>query len=244
MRWLDGEYAGLEEWVPAVRLVAPWEEAGALLEDERRMLAALQASGVVHDTVPYRAAEFVFMSVPQEARAEVFFGTKAIERELLVIDDLEAAAVRLGLDAEVLLSEPLAYTGRSGEYRAPFWVAVKVARRCCQRFAGEVLQCILEQEQELRSELVTGDHSSGSRWVSPGTVREHARAELERAEPVFSLVRQWCEQDRLEQFDQVMALREEVDRLRDMLEDTIRWLRESGHPVKAALLSKDLTRNP
>ena len=57
VRLLDGEYEGLEIWVPRVRLVAPWEEAEALLEDERRMLAALEASGNAYGTVPYKAVE-------------------------------------------------------------------------------------------------------------------------------------------------------------------------------------------
>ena len=38
-------------------------------------------------------------------------------------------------------------------------------------------------------------------------------------------------------------MREEVDRLRALVEDTARWLRDSGHPVKAALLSKELGRD-
>ncbi len=29
VRRLDGEYEGLEEWIPKVRLVTPWEEAEA-----------------------------------------------------------------------------------------------------------------------------------------------------------------------------------------------------------------------
>ncbi len=41
VRWLDGEYEGLEEWVPKGQLVAPWEQAEAFMEDERRMLAAV-----------------------------------------------------------------------------------------------------------------------------------------------------------------------------------------------------------
>jgi hypothetical protein len=195
VRWLDGEYEGLEEWVPAVRLVAPWEEAGALLEDERRTLATL-----------------------------------------------EAAAVRLGLDAEELLSEPLAFVDRSGEYRAPFAVAVKVAGLCCRRFAAEVLDSVREREEELRAQLVSGDRPRAG-WVSPERVREHARAELERAEPVFALVRQWCGEESVARYDEVVDLREEVDWLRAVIEDTVRWLRNSGHPVKAGLLSRDLGRD-
>ena len=60
VRWLDGEYEGFEEWVPKVRLVVLWEEKEALPEDERRMFAALEASGDVYGTTTYRAVERVF----------------------------------------------------------------------------------------------------------------------------------------------------------------------------------------
>lgn len=44
IRWLDGEYEGLEEWVPQLRLVAPWEQAEALLGDERRSSCVFSAA--------------------------------------------------------------------------------------------------------------------------------------------------------------------------------------------------------
>jgi hypothetical protein len=77
VRWLDGEYEGLEEWVPKMRLLAPWEEAEALLEDERRMLAAVEASGEdASDEVKWEAVGKIFgtlcrISDPSE---EVFLG--------------------------------------------------------------------------------------------------------------------------------------------------------------------------
>lgn len=157
VRWLDGEYEGLEEWVPKVRLVVPWDEKEALLEDERRMFAALEASGDVYGTTTYRAVETVFFAVPQEAGAEVLLGLRAAKRELLSIDNVEAAAMRLGLDAEALLSEPHSYVDRFGEYRASFGVAVKVAKHCCERFSREILRHLREEEEELRRELVSGN---------------------------------------------------------------------------------------
>jgi hypothetical protein len=54
VRRLDGEYEGLEEWVSKVRILAPWEAAEALIEDERRMFTALEASGDVYDSVTSR----------------------------------------------------------------------------------------------------------------------------------------------------------------------------------------------
>jgi len=56
VRWLDGEYEGLEEWVPKVRLVAPWDEAEALVLKQRRMFAALEASGDVYGTTGLRGS--------------------------------------------------------------------------------------------------------------------------------------------------------------------------------------------
>jgi hypothetical protein len=63
VRWLDGEYEGPKEWVPKVRLLVTWAEMEALLEDERRMFAALKASGDVYGTTTYRAVETVFFAV-------------------------------------------------------------------------------------------------------------------------------------------------------------------------------------
>ena len=114
-----------------------------------------------------------------------------------------------------------------------------MARQCCQGFAGEVLRHI-QREEDLRRELVSGRITSGSPWIPTEVVRERAEAELAEWEPVSALVREWCGQEALEEFDQVAALREEVDRLRDLLEDAVRWLRDSGHPVKATLLSKQV----
>jgi hypothetical protein len=101
---------------------------------------------------------------------------------------LRSRGDQAGLDAEELLSEPRAFVDRSGEYRAPFGVAVKVAGRCCRRFAGDIPRSIREREEELRTQLVSGDLPRAG-WASPDKVRGHARAELERAEPVFALAR-------------------------------------------------------
>jgi nucleoside-diphosphate-sugar epimerase len=45
VRGFDEECEGLVVWVPKVRLVGPWEEKEALLEDERGMFAVLKTSG-------------------------------------------------------------------------------------------------------------------------------------------------------------------------------------------------------
>ncbi len=60
--------------------------------------------------------------------------------------------------------------------------------------------------------------------------------------PVHVLIREWCGHEASEEFDEVLALREEVDRLRNLVQETAWWLRNNGHPVKASLLRRQLGR--
>lgn len=168
---------------------------------------------------------------------------KAVERNLLSIDDLDAASARLGLDAGELLAEPNSYVDRFGEYKAPFGVAVKVAKHCCERFAREVLRRLHEEEEKWRQELVSGNLDvSRSWWTDNDAYREHAEARLQESRPVFALVREWCGREAVEEFSEVLALRQEVDRLQGIIKDLAGWLKYAGHPQKAALVRKQLGR--
>jgi hypothetical protein len=86
--------------------------------------------------------------------------------------------------------------------------------------------------------------STYSRWVDSARHREYAEERLRELAPVYALFREWCGQEASEEFDQVLALREEVDRLRNLVQQTARWLKHNGHPVKAGLLSKELGQIP
>lgn len=246
VRWLDGEYQGLEEWVPKIRLLAPWEEAEALLEDERRMLKAVEVSEEdASDEVKWEAVGEVFgtMSRISDPSEEVILGYKAIEEDLLAIQNLDAATRRLGLDKEEMLGEPYAFVDRSGWYKAPFQTAVKVAKHCCRRFPQEILGRIKKDEDELRQELISGNLDyPDSWWVDSTRHREYAEERLRELEPVHTLIRRWCGQEASEEFDEILALREEVDRLRNLVQETAWWLRNNGHPVKASLLRRQLGR--
>ncbi|MEW6172197.1 MAG: hypothetical protein AB1510_03915 [Bacillota bacterium] len=63
IRYLDGEYEGLEEWVPKSRLVVSWDDAQAFCEDEKRVLAASEASDSVDGTLVHKAVQTVFGAI-------------------------------------------------------------------------------------------------------------------------------------------------------------------------------------
>src|SRR3712207_1140336 len=74
--------------------------------------------------------------------------------------------------------------------------------------------------------------------------RGWAEDELKTREPVFTLISEWCGQDAVDEFDKVISLREEVERLHGLVEETARWLRTAGYLVKAARVLKELDQSP
>jgi hypothetical protein len=70
--------------------------------------------------------------------------------------------------------------------------------------------------------------------------RERAEARLEELGPIFDIVREWCGQGAVEEFHEVIALRQEVDRLQGIVKNLAKWLKDAGHPQKAAQVRKQL----
>ena len=206
-------------------------------------------------TGPYRfvqgRAEGPMRALPFEPQAgqEMYLGYKAIESELLVIEDLHVTAGQLGLSVRNLRARPHSYVDRFGYYKAPFIVAVEDAQHCCRTFASDVLRYVHAEEDALREATVSDYYTFPDRrhrnWRDKDgfrILRTGAEEWLAEERPVFALIREWCGEGAVEEFDQVLALRGEVDRLRTLLEDTVRWLRFSGHPVKATLLARELNK--
>lgn len=63
---------------------------------------------------------------------------------------------------------------------------------------------------------------SRSWWTDNAAYRGRAEARLEEVGPVFALVREWCGREATEEFREVIALRQEVDRLQGIVKDVAR----------------------
>lgn len=62
--------------------------------------------------------------------------------------------------------------------------------------------------------------------------RDAVRKELEEYSAAWDIIRGWCGAAAVEAFDELSDLRADYERLQRVLDETARWLKDAGHPVK------------
>lgn len=116
-------------------------------------------------------------------------------------------------------------------------VGEKLANQLCRRFARRILVALREEEESHHRKVLEEPRWSGKRAAFTENMPETYRL-------VLDMIREWCGQDAVEDYDEVTGLREEIRRLRGLIESTSEWLRNAGHPVKAAALLKEVSIKP
>lgn len=232
IRRLDGEYAGLDEWVPRVRLRFLWEEREVWLRDERALDAAMDASEGVDDELWYRTAAMVFSAYRPRT---IFLNTP--RANVLCVFDPEATANDLGVDLDFLLAQPNAFINRDGEFLAPAQFAEPIARLVIARHSEDVLATVRQEEAEAQDRSIRGWRTERGE-VSAARCMEYLR----EVEPVFAKVREWCGSDAESRFDELAALRTEVAHLTKLVLDASERFKETGHPQVAARLRRAVER--
>lgn len=227
---IEGDYSGLKEWVPKQRLLVPWSEADALCADERRALAAADISYCTEQTALKDAVDWVFSGVCQVSRREyVVTGWTGLYNGLLRIRDFDEAVHALVLDRDKLLSEPGAFIDRTGQYVAPFSTAVWLAQDFCMHFPAQIASYARHQEADCCQKIAKApdDHRFYEEQLA---LQRQANA----------LIRQWCPEADWDEVDERLILREEVRRLRGLLESAIQTMESRRLKTEAALLRKEL----
>jgi hypothetical protein len=247
IRWLDGEYDGLDQWVPGSRLLVEWHEREAFLSDEVRLAAVLEASeGVRFLDARWQAVMYAFYSAPDtefvhgdDGSGCQGLGHSRDAQGTFEIDLFDHRETWFGRTKSDLLDESLAFVDRFGTYYAPFAVAEKAARWICERYADDVLETVGKEEAELRDEAVRGRVVDGKRgrddYVIP---RENCAEYLRKKEPIYAVVREWCGGVSSDRWNELEALREHNARLRTLVSETASFLRRNRHFAKAGELRR------
>lgn len=246
VRIQGGEYPGLDQWVPKIRLQVPWEEVDEWQRDEQLFAKAWEASQISRDSIEYEAAFSV-----SAVYTDFDLGWNVSEGATVRIADLEKVASELDFEIQDLLAEPLAFVDRFGDYVAPWPTALRIAQRVAATFPDRVIEATAAEERELQEKAVQGSIYYESRIERSYTLPDYCRDRLKQMEPVFSLIREWCGSGARERFSEVDALRQEVARLRELVEEAARALESAGKKPtarrirnKIAPVSGDPDRKP
>lgn len=231
IRFVDGEFAGLDEWVPTRRLLVPWAEAAAFHHDEVRWEAVVAASQAANPSqIELLAAELISFAYPLAdglLASPMDFGA-------CTGTDPQVLQISLGVSPDELFADPLAYVSRFGTYCAPWTTTRRLVRRICEVFSDAVVQRLAEREAWHQEHLTQARYESRGR--DDRRLTEYWSALYEEAKPAFALVRDWCGSDSIVRYDELVAVREYSDRLHAALETAIRYLEERGAEREVNLL--------
>ncbi|WP_329260726.1 hypothetical protein OG417_24945 [Actinoallomurus sp. NBC_01490] len=104
-----------------------WADRNAWLADEQRMIAVVRVSQHAEDTPHFEAVEYLFQVWDLIEGVSIGFNQR--EAGCIKIDDLAELCIAIGLDAQEIEAEPLAFTDRHGVFIGPWPVALEVAAR-------------------------------------------------------------------------------------------------------------------
>jgi hypothetical protein len=239
--FVDDHFEGREEWVPPLRLRVPWEQAGQWQAREDKFAAVEAASSSSYDTPEYWAASRVLAQLPEEL-IEMNYGRGG---GYVVVADRERLLKFIDAEAS-LLADPVAFADDDGSYVAPWAVTERLALHVAPRFSACVLADVSREEDRHRRRAIYGEHHAD--WPGSGYCSPEVCAEIDRKwAPTHDLLRKWCGQHVVQQYDEVKALREEISKLVALIEHAISTLREAGHTrhaKKVALELADITQRP
>jgi hypothetical protein len=229
VRVLDGEFADLEQWVIRRRLIVRWDDRAAWLADERRLLETIAASPTSVDPLNYDVVTFI---LPCHPVTDAFLlDLRAGERTVVRIPDPGKVLLGLGFDQESVLARPHVFQDRNGTVIGPWELVLDLAHAMTRIHSAFILAEVAREQAELEDAAIYGrDYKFGH--VSAA----HCADDLRIRRPVFEQVRQWCDAGEVARFDEAAALREEIERLRDLVVETARWLKDRGHHHRSRVI--------
>lgn len=238
IRFVAEEAEGRQEWVPPARLRAAWKDKDAWLASEERWSELTRDSPDDEDPA-FRAVIILFDEHLWEG--VVSFGVNSRDRGLLYVDDVPALAELLDVPESFFRSDPRTFTDTDGSLTAPWPTTVEVARLLARTRADHLMTLVDKHERQARQDAIYGRYYPG-RGKNPGThISPEICAEVDRSsQPAYDLLRQWCGADVVESFEELKALRDEVLRIGQLMEQAIGCLRQAGQAKAADRFEREL----
>ncbi|WP_328329523.1 PE-PGRS family protein [Streptomyces sp. NBC_00455] len=229
VRFLEGDAAGLQEWVSSGCLVAPWADVVTFRVDDAAELTLVESSRHVRGSTDFEAARLILGFVRPKNRLRL--RRTVADAGVLELSSLDETAPLIGMDAAELRSDAMVYENRHGMCLAGWPVTERVARHVADRLADEILPEVDRKQQGIEQERAQPSWYSYSR-------RDDRKLDAEAA--VLRTVRAWCGEDKADRYDELVALRAEVIRLGELVEKAAKALRDRGHGVIASTIERDL----
>lgn len=228
IRFVDGDEAGLQEWVAMGCLLAPWEDVDAFRADDQAELALADVSREVRGSIEFEAARMVLGFVRPKNRLRL---RRAVaDAGVLELGRVEDAAKVTGIEPDELSADPMLRQDRNGRCLAGWPLTERIARNVAQRRSDEILPEVDRKQQAIDEERTQPVWGS---WR-----RDDRKLDVDAA--VLRTVREWCGEEKAERYDELVALRAEVTRLGEVVERALKELRHRGHGVIASTIERDL----
>ncbi|MGW6981251.1 PE-PGRS family protein [Streptomyces sp. NPDC054932] len=229
VRFLDGDEAGLQEWVSAGCLVTLWADVDAFRADDTAELALAEASREVRGSAEFEAARMILGFVRPKGRLRL---RKAVaDAGVLELGHLDETAPLIAMDPAELRGDAMVHEDRNGLCLVGWPVAERIARQVAQRLTEEVLPEVDRRQQAVDDERARPSWQSYHR-------RDDRKLDAEAA--ALRTVREWCGEEKAERYDELVALRAEVLRLGELVEQAVKALRDRGHGVIASTIERGL----
>ncbi|MER6447259.1 PE-PGRS family protein [Streptomyces venezuelae] len=229
VRFLEGDAAGLQEWVSPSCLRVLWADVDSFRADDAAELALAEVSRAVRGSAEFEAARMILGFVRPKSRLRL---RKAVaDAGVLELGHLDETAPLVGMDAAQLRNDPMLHEDRNGCSLAGWPITERIARQVALRLADEILPEVDQRQRAMEEER---DRSS---WY--GYQRRDER-KLDAEKEALRTVREWCGQEKAERHDELVALRSEVLRLGELVERAVKALRDRGHGVIASTIERDL----
>ncbi|QLH19307.1 hypothetical protein [Streptomyces sp. Rer75] len=238
VRFVSEEAEGREEWVPSARLRIRWQNKDTWLARDKRWNELTQDGPDAEDTA-FHAITTLYDEHLWDG--VVSFGLNLRDRGVLYIEDMAALKTLLDVPESFFHTDPRTFTDSDGVVIAPWPTTLEVARRLARTQADHLVTLLDEQDRKAQSAAIYGHHYRG-RGKNPGTyISPEICAETDRHfKPSRDLLREWCGAEAVESIEELKALREEVLRIGQLMEQAIGCLRHAGQTKAADRLEREL----